>query len=183
VGLVGGLVRRWRELDGDARRRLLGEVLKFGIVGAIDTVLHFGLLNLLLRLDAPGLVANGVGNGVAIVSAYVLNRYWTFSHRARSGTGREFTIFLIVNGIGWLISQACIAVTEYGLGRHDKLALNIAAVVGVGLGTVFRFTTYKRFVFLSPERAELRSARRAARARRGEPAWAADRPAADTMDE
>jgi putative flippase GtrA len=183
VGLVAGLMRRWKGLDRAARRRLLGEVLKFGAVGAFDTVLHFGLFNLLLRAGWEPLLANGLANMVAITSAYLLNRYWTFAHRARSGVGREFTIFVIVNGIGWLISQACVGFTRYLLGLTDPLALNAALVAGVALGTIFRFTTYKRFVFLSPERAELRLARRAARARRGEPGWTAERPAADTIDD
>jgi putative flippase GtrA len=39
------------------------------------------------------------------------------------------------------------------LGLTSRLADNISAnVVGVGLGTVFRFVTYKRFVFVGGRR-------------------------------
>ena len=41
--------------------------------------------------------------------------------------------------------------------QTGPLWLNIAKVAGLVLGMVFRFTTYKRFVFLSPERAAARS--------------------------
>jgi putative flippase GtrA len=152
-------------LDRLYRTKLVAELLKFGIVGAFDTVLHFGLFNLLhYRLGWEPLIANGLAIIVAVTSSYLLNRYWTFSHRARSGVGREFTIFVVLNGIGWLISQACLGVARYLLDLTDPLALNAALVVGVGIGAFFRFTTYKRFVFLSPERAAARHARRSGRA-------------------
>jgi putative flippase GtrA len=152
------------------RTKLLGEMLRFGIVGAFDTGLHFGLFNLLhYRLRWEPLVANGLAIVVAVTSSYLLNRYWTFAHRARSGVGREFTVFVVLNGIGWVISQICLGIARYLLHLTDPLALNAALIVGVGIGAVFRFTTYKRFVFLSPERAAARLARRRA-GRPGQPA-------------
>jgi hypothetical protein len=43
------------------------------------------------------------------------------------------------------------------MGKTGAVWFNIAQVAGLLLGMVFRFTTYKRFVFLSPERAAARS--------------------------
>ena len=168
------------------RTELLGEMLRFGIVGAFDTGLHFGLFNLLhYLLQWEPLVANGLAILVAVTSSYLLNRYWTFAHRARSGVGREFTVFVVLNGIGWLISQACLAVARYLLDLTDPVALNAALVVGVGIGAVFRFTTYKRFVFLSPDRAAARLARVRDRRRdrpAGRPGDQAPPPASDPSD-
>ena len=41
---------------------------------------------------------------------------------------------------------------EQGFGKTGPLWFNLAQVAGLALGMVFRFTTYKWFVFLSPER-------------------------------
>jgi hypothetical protein len=42
-----------------------------------------------------------------------------------------------------------IAITTYGLGAKSALAYNAASVVGTGLGTIFRYFTYKKWVFLA----------------------------------
>lgn len=144
MSLAKSLYARWRVL--------VHELAKFGIVGAINTIVHFGLLNLMvLWLGLRPLVANGIAIAVAATSSYFMNREWTFRHRARSGVGREYSLFFVLNGVGWVISQACVAFTTYVLDMHGPLALNAAVVAGVVLGTFFRFLTYKRWVFLAHE--------------------------------
>jgi putative flippase GtrA len=150
LNLIAGLYRRWRHLAH--------ELAKFGIVGAINTVLDFGLANLLyLGLHWSAMGAKSASMAVAATSSFFMNRHWTFRHRARTGLRREYTLFFVLNGVGLLIANACILVVEQGLGKTGPLWFNLAQVAGLALGMVFRFTTYKRFVFLSPERAAARS--------------------------
>ena len=150
LNLIAGLYRRWRHL--------VHELTKFGIVGAFNTALDFGLFNLLyVGLGWPAMGANSVSVAVAATSSFFMNRHWTFRHRARTDLRREYTLFFLLNGVGLLISAACILVVEQGLHQTGALWLNSAKVAGLVLGMVFRFTTYKRFVFLSPERAAARS--------------------------
>ena len=150
LNVISGLYERWRHL--------VHELAKFGIVGAINTVLDFGLANLLyLGLAWPAMGAKSTSVAVAATSSFFMNRHWTFRHRARTGLRREYTLFFLLNGVGLLIANACILVVEQGLGKTGPLWFNIAQVAGLALGMVFRFTTYKRFVFLSPERAAARS--------------------------
>ena len=142
--------RRWRHLAH--------ELAKFGIVGAVNTVLDFGLANLLyLGLGWPAMGAKSASVAVAATSSFFMNRHWTFRHRARTGLRREYTLFFLLNGVGLLIANACILVVERGFGKTGPLWFNIAQVAGLAFGMVFRFATYKRFVFLSPERAAARS--------------------------
>jgi putative flippase GtrA len=147
---IAGLYQRWRHLAH--------EMAKFGIVGAVNTVLDFGLANLLyLGLGWPSLGAKTASVAVAATSSYFMNRHWTFRHRARTGLRREYSLFFLLNGVGLLIADACILVVERGFGRSGALWFNVAQVAGLALGMVFRFTTYKRWVFLSPERAAARA--------------------------
>jgi putative flippase GtrA len=142
--------RRWRHLAH--------ELAKFGIVGAINTVPDFGLANLLyLGLHWSAMGAKTASVSVAATSSFFMNRHWTFRHRARTGLRREYTLFFVLNGVGLLIANACILVVEQGLHKTGPLWFNIAQVAGLALGMVFRFTTYKRFVFLSPERGAARA--------------------------
>jgi putative flippase GtrA len=101
--------------------------------------------------------AKSASVAVAATSSFFMNRHWTFRHRARTGLRREYTLFFLLNGVGLLIANACILVVEQGFGKTGPLWFNLAQVAGLALGMVFRFTTYKRWVFLSPERAAARS--------------------------
>jgi putative flippase GtrA len=131
---------------------LVHELAKFGIVGAINTVVHFGLANLLhFRFGVGEVTANGIAVATAATSSYFMNRHWTFRHRARTGAGREYSLFFLLNGVGLVISEACVGFTKFVLGLSGPLAYNSALVAGVALGMGFRFATYKRWVFLPSE--------------------------------
>ena len=148
--IIASLYERWRHL--------VHELAKFGIVGAVNTILDFGLANLLyLGFGWPSLAAKTTSVAVAATSSFFMNRHWTFRHRARTGLRREYSLFFLLNGVGLLIANACILVVEHGFGKTGALWFNVAQVAGLALGMVFRFTTYKRFVFVSPERAAARS--------------------------
>ena len=88
---------------------------------------------------------------VAATLAFAGNRYWTFRHRAASGLGREYFLFFVLNGVGLLIQLLCIGFTHYTLKLDDHFSYNVALIVGIGLGTLFRFWSYKKWVFLPPQ--------------------------------
>jgi putative flippase GtrA len=93
---------------------------------------------------------------VATTVAYLGNRYWTFRKRGRSGVRREYLLFFFLNAVGLAIALTCLFISHYALGFTGRLADNIAAnVVGLALGTMFRFWSYRRWVFpeLLPEAA------------------------------
>jgi putative flippase GtrA len=143
----------WAGLSG--RLAALGrEFAKFGIVGAVSFVVDVGVFNLLRFHDGAGilydrpLTAKAISTVLATIVAYLGNRYWTYRNRERIGFAREYSLFFLFNAIGLLISLSCLAISHYGLGLTTPLADNISAnVVGLGLGTLFRFWAYRRYVF------------------------------------
>jgi len=86
-----------------------------------------------------------------------MTRHWPFRHPARTALRREYSLFFLLNGVGLLISDACILIVERGFDKTGVLWFNLAQVAGLALGMVFRFTTYKRWVFVSPQRAATRT--------------------------
>jgi putative flippase GtrA len=139
-------------------RHLVHELTKFGIVGVVNTVVDFGLANLLhLGFGWPSIAAKTTSVTVAATSSYFMNRHWTFRHRARTSLRREYSRFFVLNGVGLLIADACILVVEQGFDKSGALWFNAAQLAGLALSTAFRFAAYKRFVFLSHERAAARS--------------------------
>jgi putative flippase GtrA len=141
-------------LLGERLRSLAHEAMKFGVVGAIGFIIDVSVFNALRYLGDPGplehkpLTAKAISVAVATVFTYFGNRHWTWEHRERSGAHREMILFFIFNGIGMLISVTCLAFTHYVLDLRGPLADNISAnIVGLGLGMLFRFWSYRTFVF------------------------------------
>ena len=134
-------------------RQLTGEAVKFGIVGIANVVINFLVFNLLaLTVLAGGeLKANIVATAVTVTTSYLMNRHWTFRHRTRESARRERTLFLlfvVFNVAGLAIELAVMGLAKYGVGLTGLLALNVAKAAGIGLGTIFRFWTYRTFVFV-----------------------------------
>jgi putative flippase GtrA len=129
------------------------ELAKFGSVGALAYVVDLGLFNLLSFgpgevLGHKPLTAKVVSVAVATLVSWLGNRYWTFSARRTEARGRELTAFVVVNVGGMLIAVGCLAFSTYVLGLTSPLAKNVSAnVVGLALGTAFRYLAYRHLVF------------------------------------
>lgn len=138
----------------DALALVVREALKFGVVGLVAFVVDTGVFNLLLHvgedpvLEEKPLTAKVVSVAVATMVAWLGNRYWTFRRRRRSAVPRELVLFVVVNVGGLLLALVPLGVSRYVLGLDSALADNIAAnVVGLALGTIFRFLMYRIVVF------------------------------------
>ena len=134
-------------------RSLAPEALKFGVVGGIGFVIDVTVFNV-VRFAGPGLLehkpltAKGISVAVATIFTYVGNRHWTWVDRERSGARREVTLFFVLNGVGMVIAVGILAVSHYVMGLQSPLEDNISANgVGLAAGMIFRFWSYRTFVF------------------------------------
>jgi putative flippase GtrA len=131
-------------------RILFKELSAFGLVGLVSLVIDLGIFAWLSPDGA--LKAKCVSTIVATTFAYFGNRYLSFSHRARSGIGRETSFFFGINLIVLVISELIIALFVYPLHfAHDSMTVFMVNFGTIGLGTIVRFWAYKRFVFLRPD--------------------------------
>jgi putative flippase GtrA len=147
VSVVRGLYDRFRQL--------VHEVAKFGVVGAIAFLVATIGTNLLhFRAGLGPLTSNVIATIVGTFVAFFGNRYWTFRHREGSTMAREYAVFFLLNGVGLGIQLVCIGFTYYLLDMHGKLSYNVALIFGIGLGTLFRFWSYRHWVWLAPPVAE-----------------------------
>jgi len=134
---------------------LLPQFARFGVVGLAGLIVDVALFNLLrVTVFAPELIAEGpliakvVSTSVAIVINWIGSRYWAFRLERRRPVAREALEFAVVSIGGMLIAIACLAISRYVLGFTSLLADNIASnVIGLGLGSLFRFALYRAWVF------------------------------------
>jgi len=135
------------------------EVWTFLFVGGLGYVVDVAVFNVLLS-TAPfdrwhPSFARVAAVAVAMVVTYSGNRWLTWRHQSDQARSREIALFVVFNLIGLAISTATLVISHDLLGLTGRLADNISAnVVGLGLGTLFRFWSYRRFVFVVPAEAE-----------------------------
>jgi putative flippase GtrA len=126
------------------------ELARFGVVGLAGSVVDMGGAAWLHGAAGLGsMPAKALSITAATVVTYLGSRFWTFRHRANRAVLREGALFVALNLIGLAIAEAVVAYATYGLGLKTTLAYNAASVAGTGLGTVFRYVTYKKWVFLA----------------------------------
>jgi putative flippase GtrA len=129
------------------------ELGKFGTVGGIAFAIDLAIFNVLLDAGAETLVAKTVSTVLATTVAFAGNRYWTWRDRAHRTMARQYTMFFLLNAIGLAIGLSCLAISHYALGQiwpvlQSKVADNVSGqLIGTAVGTLFRFWSYRTFVF------------------------------------
>ncbi len=135
------------------RERLLNrEVLTFLAVGGAGYIVDVTAFNLLLSIHPfnhwdPS-VARLLAVAVAMVVTYLGNATLTWQGQSGKSLRHEVTLFVIFNLIGLGISVLTLVISHDLMGLTSRLADNISAnVVGLILGTAFRYWSYRTFVF------------------------------------
>ena len=133
-------------------RLLSREVVTFLAVGGTGYVVDVTAFNALRATSVIGSLDPSVARTLAVVVAmlvtYVGNRTWTWRGGRPGDRRREVALFVVFNAIGLGFSVGTLFVSHDLMGLTSPLADNLSAnVVGLALGTAFRFVTYRRFVF------------------------------------
>ena len=134
-------------------------MLTFLAVGGTGYVVDVAAFNALRTLAPMSTMDPSVARTLAVVLAmcvtYVGNRWLTWPAESDADRRREVALFVVFNVIGYAFSVVCLLLSHDLLRLTSALADNVSAnVVGVGLGTLFRFVTYRRFVFGGPSGPE-----------------------------
>jgi putative flippase GtrA len=147
VSATAALLRRLRHTAGEAAAFCAVGAAAFAVDSGGSNLLHFGA-------GLGPLTAKALSALASTLVAYHGNRAWTFRDRGRDRAPGRCALFFALNGAAMVISLVCLGFSRYVLGLTGPLAYNLSAnVVGVGLGTVFRYWSYRRWVFPRPRPA------------------------------
>ena len=121
----------------------LKKFIKFGITGVLNTAVDFAVYSFcleILKLDIK--IAQPIGQAVAIINSYFINKNWTFEKR-KNYNMTEIIKFLLVNG-------GSIALNILGVYIfHDILEINeyICKIPIAFITIVINYFGNKLFVF------------------------------------
>ncbi|MEV6764957.1 GtrA family protein [Streptomyces sp. NPDC051105] len=136
------------ERGSSGLQRLVREVAKFGAVGGAGILVNLGVFNLVRHLtELPVVRASVIATVVAIVFNYLGFRYWTYRDRDKGGRTKELTLFLLFSAVGLVIENGLLYLATYGFGWDSPLQSNVFKFVGIGVATLFRFWSYRSWVF------------------------------------
>ncbi|MEV8598074.1 GtrA family protein [Streptomyces sp. NPDC052012] len=136
------------ERGSSGLRRLFQEVAKFGAVGGAGLLVNLGVFNLVRAVtDLQVVRASVIATIVAIIFNYVGFRYFTYRDRDKSGRTREMSLFLAFSVVGLVIENGVLYTATYGFGWDSPLQSNIFKFLGIGVATLFRFWSYRTWVF------------------------------------
>ncbi|WP_431678925.1 GtrA family protein [Kitasatospora sp. KL5] len=137
-------------------RGMSDEVIKFGLVGLSGVAVNFVVFWICINgLGLASLRSNVAATLVAITTNYLGYRYWLYKDRDAASRKREITLFLLFSGAGMLIETGVLGFSVYVLGLTTHVEQLVAKVAGLAVGTVFRFVSYRTWVFKAmPELAE-----------------------------
>lgn len=133
-------------------RQALSFLLVGGVGLVVDVVVFNALRTTVLSGHSGPIAAKVISTSLAIAANWIGNRYWTFRSERRRGSrgqvAREAVEFGLVSAAGSLIALVCLWVSHYLLGYTSVIADNLATnVIGLALGTAFRFVLYRWWVF------------------------------------
>ncbi|MCI2048274.1 MAG: GtrA family protein [Lachnospiraceae bacterium] len=86
-------------------KKLISQILKFGVVGVIAFFIDFFLFKLFTWLGIPYLIANVMSFTISLVCNYLMSMKFVFTRRENISRGREFVLFAILSVIGLLIQE------------------------------------------------------------------------------
>ena len=86
-------------------KKLIIQLIKFGIVGVIATIIDFGVLTFLKEiLYVKVMIASALAFSVSVIANYILSMLFVFKSN-QSNKVKEFIIFLALSAGGLLINQ------------------------------------------------------------------------------
>ncbi|MHC5905681.1 GtrA family protein [Streptomyces sp. S6] len=133
-------------------RRIVREVAKFGAVGGAGVLVNLAVFNLVRHGTELQVVrASVIATAVSIVFNYIGFRYFTYRDRDKSGRTKELTLFMFFSAIGMVIENGVLYVATYAFHWDSPLQSNIFKFLGIGIATLFRFWSYRTWVFKTVE--------------------------------
>ena len=123
-------------------KKLINQILKFGLVGVIATIIDFIVLYILTDfLHIHYLISSIISFTVSVIFNYILSIKWVFEVNHKQ-TKKDFIIFVVLSIIGLGINSLIMYLMV------DKLYIHymFTKIFATGVVMVYNFITRKIFI-------------------------------------
>lgn len=131
------------ERTRDGMKKLIAQLMKFGVVGVIAFIIDYGLMVLLTEaFGVDYLVSATISFAVSVTFNYFASMRYVFRHKEGMSKRREFVIFVVLSVIGLGINDL---IMWLGTGLWG-ISYLITKLVATFLVMVWNFVTRKKFL-------------------------------------
>ena len=122
-------------------KKLINQILKFGVVGGIAFVIDYGILFLLAKvIGLNELISAAISFIISLTFNYFLSTKWVFE--AKKQTPKEVIIFVLLSVVGLGINEVLIYLGTKKLG----LDVMIVKLFATAIVMVYNFITRKLII-------------------------------------
>ncbi|CDM68235.1 GtrA family protein [Clostridium bornimense] len=124
-------------------KKLIDQIFKFGIIGALAFVIDYGIMILLTEVfNVNYLISSGISFTISVIFNYICSMKYVFVGRDDMSREKEFIIFVILSVIGLGINQIIMWLMVDKLGIFYAIVKLFATAVVM----VWNFVTRKIFL-------------------------------------
>lgn len=123
------------------------QVLRFGVVGVINTLVDITSFVVLIHLGVALWVAIFISTSLGLLCSFALNRSFVFRSSGRTDM-RTIGLFLAVTCFGlWVMQPLIIQGLAVVFSDSSDLALSVFKLVATGFTMVWNFFWYRSAIF------------------------------------
>ncbi len=123
-------------------KKIIKQILKFGVVGGLAFVIDYALLYLLTEfLNIHYLISSIISFSVSVIFNYILSIKWVFDVNKKQDV-KEFIIFIVLSIIGLGINSLIM----YIMVDLMNVYYMVSKIVATAVVMVYNFITRKIFV-------------------------------------
>ena len=124
-------------------KKLLNQILKFGVVGGLAFIIDYGILIFLTEVFHMNyLISRTISFIVSVIFNYIMSIFWVFDVDENKNRTTVFSVFIILSVIGLLLNDLFMWVFVDGMSIHYLIAKIIATL----LVMIYNFITRKLFL-------------------------------------
>ena len=123
-------------------KKLINQILKFGVVGGLAFLIDYGLLYFLTEFcNIYYMISSIISFTVSLIFNYILSIKWVFDVRKKQ-TYKEVIVFVLLSVFGLLINQLVMYVGSDLLNIYYMITKLVATFIVM----VWNFVTRKSFI-------------------------------------
>ena len=124
-------------------KKLIEQIIKFGIVGVIATVIDWGIYYVCYKyFGIDYRIANVIGFSISVIFNYLASVKYVFEVDKSKDPRKTFVLFITLSVVGLVINEVLLILLVQKLGLAKMLSKILASIVVM----TFNFITRKMFL-------------------------------------